>query len=192
MNRLIKYIGIILFVFSISANAQEKVKVISSVSENNNQIIVKWYSKTVYTDNSVDVYRADANSENWAKLNSSPINKKNNIPNSLVAKDESMTAIANSVSGKASEINGFVVLFAMIKSVEYPEFADFLGIQYYDKTAVKGKSYKYKIMDINGNTLGVSEPVIYNTFEKLNAPDSCKLVVENHIPLLVWKPNKNK
>jgi len=191
MNK-IKNIILLLIIFSLSANAQERIKVISSVSENNNEIIVKWYGKKVFTANAIDVYRTDANSENWKKLNSSPINKQTIIPQSLIAKDEAFTAIANSVSGNIDDINGFVVLIVMIKSVEYPEFADFLGIQYYDKTAVKGKSYKYKITDTNGKTLGISDEMTYNNFEKLNSPDSCRIDVKKHIPLIAWKPNSNK
>ena len=191
MNK-IKNIILLLIIFSLSANAQERIKVISSVSENNNEIIVKWYGKKVFTANAIDVYRTDANSENWKKLNSSPINKQTIIPQSLIAKDEAFTAIANSVSGNIDDINGFVVLIVMIKSVEYPEFADFLGIQYYDKTAVKGKSYKYKITDTNGKALGISDKITYNNFEKLNSPDSCRIDVKDHIPLIAWNPNSNK
>ena len=190
MNR-IKNITLLLIIFILSANAQEKVKVISSVSQNNNEIIVKWYSKTVFTGKAVNIYRADANSENWSKLNSTPIKKKPQIPQSLLAKDEAFNAIANSVSGKPEDLNGFLILIVMIKSVEYPEFADFLGIQYLDKTAVKGKSYKYKITDTNGKTFGISDKLDYKTFEKLNAPDSCKIDIKEHIPLIKWKPNEN-
>ena len=192
MNKLIIYIVLLVFALSFNINAQEKVNVISSVSENNNQIIVKWYSKTVFTDNAVNIYRTEASSENWEKLNSSPINKKTTIPQSLFDKDKSFAAIENSVYQSANEINGFLVLILMIKSVEHPEFADFLGIQYYDKTASKGKSYKYKITDISDNILGISKTIKYNNFEKINTPDSCKIIVKEHIPLISWEPNKNK
>jgi len=191
MNK-IKNIILLTIIFLLSANAQEKLKVISSVSENNNEIIIKWYSKTILTGEPVDVYRTESNSENWVKLNSSPINKKTIIPQSLIAKDDVFTAIANFVSGDSKKLNGFVILIVMIKSVEYPEFADFLGIQYHDKTAQKDKEYKYKITDINGKTLGISDNITYNNFKKLNAPDSCKVTVEKHIPMLAWKHNENK
>ena len=189
----IKYILIFIILFrGINSFAQEKVEVISSVSQNNNEIIVKWYGKHVYTNSSVDIFRTDADKENWTKLNSTPINKKAQIPQSLIAKDEAFNPIANSISGKPEDLNGFLILIIMIKSVEYTEFADFLGIQYHDKTAIKGKSYKYKIVNASGKTMGISKTITYNNFEKINAPDSCKIDVKEYIPLIAWKPNTNK
>ena len=195
MNRYTKYIASFLIIFlAQNAFTQEKVKVITSIEENNSGIIIKWYAKKVFTNNAVDVYRADANSDNWTKINQNPINKKDgDIPADLRKKDDALRAINGSLTGAdANSLNGFLVLTVMIKSIEFPEFADYLGIQYIDKTAQKGKSYKYKITDTNGKTMGISEPITFTNFEKEDAPANTKVEIVDYIPHFSWQVDNNK
>ncbi len=187
------YLTLILLIFSINIFSQEKVKVITSVAENNNEINVKWYSKNVFIDKAVDIYRTESNTENWIKLNSTAIKKQNQIPESLLQKDEIFNILNNVLSGnKNEENNGFIIIAVMIKSVEYPGFADYLGIQYFDKTATKGNSYKYKIVAIDNNkTLGISEAITFNNYKLNSAPDSASIDILNNIPSISWKADEN-
>ena len=188
-----QYITLILLVFSLNLFSQEKVKVITAVAENNNGIIVKWYGKHVFTGNKVNVFRTKTGSENWEKINTTPIKKQTELPQELLNKDEAFVVIKNSIDkSKPEDLNGFMVLIIMIKSVEYPAFADYLGIQFLDKTAVKGQSYKYKVVTVENKTLGISTPISFNAYVPANAPDSAQITIKNYVPMLSWKPDENK
>lgn len=188
-----RYITLILLVFSLNLFSQEKVKVITAVAENNNGIIVKWYGKHIFTSNAVNVFRTKTGSENWEKINTIPIKKQTKLPQELLDKDEAFEVIKNSIdNSKPEDLNGFLILIVMIKSVEYPAFADYLGIQFLDKTAIKGQSYKYKVVTTENKTLGISDAIAFSNFAPLNAPDSGKLDVKNKIPMISWQPDENK
>ncbi len=191
MNKI--YMVLLFLGISFSGFSQEKVKVISAVSQDNTGIIVKWYGKHVFTGENINIYRTETNNETWTKLNTAPIGKKTEIPQTLLDKDEAFVAINNSIArAKPEDLNGFLVLIVMIKSVEYPEFADYLGIRFFDKTVVKGKSYQYKIVNEGSNILGISDPVVFNTFIPLNPPDSVQIRIEDNVPLISWQPDENK
>lgn len=188
-----RYITFILLVFALNLFSQEKVKVITAVTENNNGIIVKWYGKHVFTSNTVNVFRTKTDSENWEIINTTPIKKQIKLPQELLDKDEAFVVVKNSIANsKPEDLNGFMILIVMIKSVEYPEFADYLGIQFLDKTAIKGQSYKYKVVTTENKTLGISDIISFENFAPLNAPAFEKLDVKDKIPLISWQPDENK
>ncbi|MFH2095088.1 MAG: hypothetical protein ABIJ16_05255, partial [Bacteroidota bacterium] len=193
MNKII-YIILLISLFNHAAYCQDKVKVIAAVSEDNSGIIVKWYGEFVYFDEAVNLYRAEEGTESWIPVNSSPISKKEAIDPSLIAKVDLFKNLDNIIKGKKSkEIEGFMRLVLVVKSVEYPEFSDYLGIQFIDKNASKGKSYLYKLtFASNEKVLGISEPVSYTQYKPLDPPDSVRFEINKYVPLIGWEPAPNK
>ncbi len=171
-------------------DAQE-VKVITSVSPANDGIVVKWYGKHIITKSGVNIYRKEEGSGDWIKINNALISKKKTLPASLLTKDSTILALKTFLEQAPYEkYDGFVLLILMVKSVQYPELSDFLGIRYVDKTAVKGKTYRYKISDTNGKDLGMSEPITFSSYKRMKAPQNFLLKVKKYRPSLTWSPDE--
>lgn len=121
-------------------------------------IVVKWLANKVYYPNGFDVYRQEVGQSDWLKLNKTAIQVKKQVPLQLELKDTDTKTLLNYVLDMKYEDfqKNLVRVFVAIKAVEQPLFAEVLGIIYYDESAQKGKSYRYKVV---GNTATSSETI---------------------------------
>ncbi|OFX82837.1 MAG: hypothetical protein A2W99_14340 [Bacteroidetes bacterium GWF2_33_16] len=192
MKKLYTFISLLLIIST--SLAQEKAKVLVS-SDQNNQIIIKWYTETIYTENPVNIYRQEKNDLNWIKINTIPIVRKNQLSEKLKEQDPLFNIIENKILGsRAKDLDGITKFVIMIRSVEYPEFSEFLGIQFFDKDITLGKEYRYKINEIENtkeSELGLSEWIVADKYIPKSAPDSLKVVQNDYSANFSWIPNED-
>ncbi|MFO7842817.1 MAG: hypothetical protein R6V16_03325 [Bacteroidales bacterium] len=183
----------LLFILSTTF-AQEDAKVLVSNAQNNH-IIIKWYTENIYTENLVNIYRQEKNDLNWNKINQEPIARKDQLSDKLKEQDPLFNIVENKILGsRAKDLDGITKFVIMIRSVEYPEFSDFLGIQYFDKEIAKGKEYRYKINEIENNKeseLGISEWIVAENYKPVSAPDSLKAIQNDYSAEFTWIPNED-
>ncbi len=187
------HIGIVLL-FLLNAIQAQQAKVLVTNDENSN-VLVKWYTETVFTDNAVNIYRQLKGENTWNKLNKQAVKRNAEIPNSLIAKDQIFSVLENTLSTKsANEIDGFTKFIIMIKSVEYPEFSSFLGLQYVDKKVEKGQEYRYKIVElVNGKEkeLVISDWISSATYKPIDSPKMFTAIQKEYSITFNWIPDEN-
>lgn len=124
----------------------------AGVIANKQTVLVKWYSKGLYYEGGVNIYRQEGQGI-WQKLNVSPIRRLDTLSRKQYAEDEDLEFFVPYIKGsKKSDINGLFLVNVLVKSFESEVFSQFLGIFYKDTTVTVGKTYAYKIMKLKGNT----------------------------------------
>tara|TARA_Y100000589_G_C27182049_1_gene641189 strand:- start:712 stop:2721 length:2010 start_codon:yes stop_codon:yes gene_type:complete len=188
----------ILFIFICLINyAQQSISTgevfVTNNFKNETGLVVKWISNRIYFPKGSDVYRKSEGSSEWIKLNNTPIEFIKNNPNpGLLDNEES--EYHKLVSSKSYDefINDFSRIFVVIKAIYNPHMAKLLGITYYDKTAVFGETYQYKVIghltdqDIE---VGVSESFTCEKYEKISPPDSINIIRYKDHCEIFWKPD---
>lgn len=170
--------------------AQDKAKVIVSNTESS-EIWVKWYSEFIYFDYPVFLFRQENGKSTWEYIGE--FRRGNGMSQEVLQKDKVLEVLQNSVMGsRAGDLDGITLLILMLKSVEYPEVCQFLGIQYIDKTVTADKQYRYKICKSNSseaNSLAVSDYIASAKFEKVAPPADIKTWQDNYSAKFSWLPN---
>lgn len=138
---------IVVFIFASFVNAQESKKeflfVENNFSTNKTGVALKWISNEVYFDGGSKVYRKE--NGDWELLTPNGVNFQKNGAANLDSDDKGMLDVISKTEYpefKTSVSRMFVLIQGVLKS----NFADVLGIQYFDETAEIGKTYTYKIM----------------------------------------------
>jgi len=179
-----------LLIVSHQLLAQENAKVIVSNTDNS-EIWVKWYSEFIYFDYPVFLYRQENGKSTWEFVGE--FSRGNGMSREVLQKDKVLEILQNSVMGsRAGDLDGMTLLILMLKSVEYPELCQFLGIQYIDKTVIIGKQYRYKICKSNSheaNSLSVSHYITSANYEKAEPPADIKAWQDNYSAKFSWLPN---
>ena len=168
-------------------NAKSQLFVSNSFN-NDGTIVLKWIAEQVYFDGGCKVYRKESN--NWNLLTPDGINIKKIAPINLDNKSKELHKIAIETNYEKFQ-NDLSKMFVLMEGVLNPNFADVLGIQYFDKTAEIGKTYKYKVVGISaGNeiTIGKETEIIVNKYEKEKPPSDINIIREKKIIYFVWKP----
>ena len=156
-------IGSILLFFPMSGWAQEKQVQVRTNESAPSIVQLKWFVQSIYnlTGEGFNIYRQEEGTNDWRKLNNTPFKGWEPIAEAAKASDkdlEPMETLMNETKGTDAE--GFVKITILIKAIRSNEFAKFLGIYYEDASTISGKSYAYKIMEIqNGKEreIGKSE-----------------------------------
>jgi len=189
IKKLIAIVSLLFIVYSLSA--QDKAKVLVTNSEQNS-ILVKWYAKHIYTETPVNIYRQEKGSAEWEKINQQPVERGNEVPQHLKEKDQLFNVLENRILGtRAKDTDGLTKLVIMIKSVEYPEFADFLGIQFNDTKIMQGKEYRYKIME-EESELGTSGWITAGQYEPSDPPENFEAKQQGEAVNFSWSPQNNQ
>ncbi|MBN2777992.1 MAG: hypothetical protein JXR36_10125 [Bacteroidales bacterium] len=180
--------------FSV-VSAQDNVKVLVSNS-NNGSMIIKWYSENIYFDQPIYVFRQDEGKNAWVLISQKPIVKGIAIPDNVVEKDKVLDLLQNKVLvNKASELDGMTKLILMIKSVQYPDLSEFLGIQFIDSGVSRGNKYRYMISYSNDETqkqIGLSDWIVATEYIPAEAPKDIKTTQEGNSLHFSWKPDEDK
>jgi fibronectin type 3 domain-containing protein len=157
-------------------------------------VIVKWFAKKVYYKDGFNVYRKSEGESGWIKLNATPVNVKATTPPALAQKDKEIKAFLSVVNKTPYDEfqKGVAKVFIVMKAILSPEFAELLGVIYYDETAEYGKAYQYEVRGI----LGANEEVI-NTkslkigpYQKEAAPQVITINRKKNGVEFKWQPEE--
>lgn len=188
---------ILTYIILISSLAIAQVNTKVLVTNNKDtEILIKWYSENIYFDNPTYVYRQKLNNNNWINITPNPIIKGTAIPDNIVEKDQVLKVLQNKVLvTKASELDGMSKLVLMIKSVQYSELSDFLGIQYIDNSITIGETYRYMISlseNPKSNALGISDWIVAGNYSEEKAPKNISYIQEKNKINFSWTPEEDK
>lgn len=194
--RLFKTILSICILFnSVFIAAQDKCKVLVTNAEDGT-VYVKWYSENIYFDQNVYVFRQEFGNNNWTNISQHSITKGTPIPEDIVEKDKVLDVLQNKVNvTKASQLDGITKLILMIKSVQYPELSQFLGIQFNDASASKASKYRYSISHSSSETenpIGTSDWIVVSDYVQGDAPKEIKTTQEGQSLHFSWLPDEDK
>lgn len=176
----IKIVGILLLlqlVFWAQAQQPGKTYVFAHNKGAQNgrmNIEIKWFTEKIETPGGVYLYRQENNSDLWVLMNERVIKPMPVMDPAAKKRDEDLEFYEELLrSKKTSQLNGLMLLSVWVKSFESQDLARFLGIYYKDSTAVEGRTYRYKAVQlISGGPkeIGVSKPVVAHAQETLEAP----------------------
>jgi hypothetical protein len=172
-SRAFLVVSTILLSISSVAIAQE-TRVLTELdkqSTSSNPVIqVKWYSGDVIYAEGVNIYRREAGTLNWEKLNPSPIMKKKTIPPASISGDPDMADFAEMVNtATPAELKQEMLLFnLLVKSFQSNIFSDFMGIYFRDVTVKNGTTYEYKVSKLKSGReipIGVTVPILAESYK---------------------------
>ncbi|HEY0031009.1 MAG TPA: hypothetical protein VGC65_09645 [Bacteroidia bacterium] len=152
---------------------------------------VKWLYKSVYEPGGFDVYRQEAGTSSWDKLNSVPVTVTTVLPANNKLDKEAKDLHNLLVKSDFKEFSiGISRAFVLIKAIYVDELADYIGITYDDKTAVSGKSYQYKVC-LAGSSVaqGQSVSIRVADYVKPLPPEQLKLTRTKKRVDISWKPD---
>ena len=156
-------------------------------------IHVKWISKHVYFPEGAFVYRKQSGSNDWVKLNTSPISLKQSPVNNGASFDEDTKKLYNAIKKiKYSEFKSNMVrAFITIKAIYNNDLAQTMGMAYEDKTAQLNQTYSYKVKGVENGTemeVGISKEIKCEAYSKIESP--LDIVVDRQRLRIdfVWKP----
>jgi hypothetical protein len=128
-------------------------------------VLLKWYSRELFYDEGVYIYRRKPSEYDWTKISSTPIKRKSTIDEAKLKLDPDLkdfvTIVNSSTKKQLQEDLPFLQL--LIKTFQSNVFSDFLGIYFEDTSVLEGIAYEYKVNKIvNGNEtpLGISKPIL--------------------------------
>lgn len=159
--------------------------------EGKQMIRVKWLYNTIYHPKGFDIYRADAGSSNFVKLNSNPILPVKTLPGNhkLDAESKDFHKVVIDTDFKSFSEN-MVRVFILVKAIYKDELALNIGMSFNDETVVNGQEYIYKVC-IAGSTdaLGTGKPIRSNAYQKMTSPENIKFKRSKRRIDLSWKPD---
>ncbi len=166
-----KTILILLILIPAILPAQKTVVLTQNSKEQPGIINVKWYSQQFTYPGGVNIYRKEGQTS-WEKINDKPVIMQDDMDEKYYRDDEDLQVFVELMKeAKAGDMNGFVLLYVMIKSFTSDAFSRFVGIQIDDSHVNPGETYQYKVMKIeNGQEkqLAISEPVTAGEFKPLS------------------------
>ena len=191
------YFNILFLIINLSFFAQQETSkgevFVGNNFNNDPGLVIKWISNRVYFPEGSDVYRKSNGSSDWVKINNSPVKFIENNPNPELLTNEE-NEFHKLVSTKSYEefMQDFSRIFVVIKAIYSPQMAKLMGITYYDKTAVIGEEYQYKVIGHLKNEdveVGVSDPFICEAYTQINPPDSLNIVRYKEYCEIFWEPD---
>jgi len=162
---------------------------VTNLKEGNKGIAIKWLYSGIYNPDGFDIYRS-GKSDNWKKLNTSPIRLNHNA--STASFDKETKQMYEAVEGTPYEdfSTNMVRVFVMIKAIYKNDLAESIGILYYDKTATVGSEYKYKVTFTNEtDAIGVSKMITKDKFNNSLLPNEVVLNRKKKFISISWKPD---
>lgn len=163
-----------------------------------NKVQLKWMSKKMKGNTSFDVYRSESNGS-WQKLNNEPIipspviteselkSSKNKFP-----KDKSYEFYIKNKNSKETNANkkAYEAYQLSLAAIFDSQVAKHLGLYFEDNSAVSGKKYNYKVVDLQtGKELSVLNGLVAGEIPA--SPENFKGVQEKQNVKLSWKNNED-
>lgn len=191
------YFNILFLIINLSFFAQQEASkgevFVCNNFNNESGLVIKWISNRVYFPKGSDVYRKSKGSSDWIKINNSPVKFIENNPNPELLTNEE-NEFHKLVSTKSYEefMQDFSRIFVVIKAIYSPQMAKLMGITYYDKTALIGETYQYKVIGHLKNEdveVGISDPFICEAYTQINPPDSLNIVRYKEHCEIFWEPD---
>jgi len=188
LKKLYIAVGLILLT---NISFAQKVKVLVT-NDQHSDILIKWYTETIYTGHPANIYRQEKGQATWTMLNQQPVKRGKEIPDQLKNKEALFNILENKIlESSPADLDGITRFVVMLKSVEYPEFSDFLGIRIVDREAVTGKEYRYKITFIkNGDETeaGISPWIVAGKYVPVSPPANFTAVQDHNAAAFRWQP----
>lgn len=140
--------------FSLLAQNSTNLDSISPVLVTNhtdnyhNKIIIKWLTDDLIYPLGVNIYRQEFGDITWVKLNAKPLVKGFFTPSldDYKADTTLKSYVEMAKAMQPIDLKEFVKIYVLVKSVQSPAFARFIGIQYDDSLITKGTVYRYKVI----------------------------------------------
>lgn len=177
----ILYVGI--------AQSQSKSEVFVVNNFEGEGIRLKWIYEYVYHPDGFNVFRKEQGGS-WQKINNDLITVQKSLPsgNNLNKDQKDLFTAISKISYEELKHN-MVRAFVLIESITCNELSEYLGISYIDKTAVKGKTYTYKITTGTGTDLAESKPIVCSAYKKEKAPEGIKFTRKKNYIFCNWQPD---
>lgn len=163
-----------------------------------NKVQLKWMSKNLKGNTSFDVFRSESGAS-WQKLNNTPIipspviteaelkSSKNQFP-----KDKSYEFYVKTKNSKETNANkkAYEAYQLSLATIFDSQVAKHLGVYFEDNSAVAGKKYNYKVVDVqSGKEISVLNGLVAGDVPL--APENFKGVQEKQNVKLSWKNNED-
>jgi len=148
----------------MTINAQDGIgKVVVGNSDNGGSVMVKWVVPTLIADEGFKVYRRE-NGGDWKLQNTELIKRTDKIDIPANERDDAIDALEDMVTNDNFDSDdNMASLILIVKFVESNAIARWLGLFYDDKNVVPGRSYEYKVTEMqNGSEVpvGISPYII--------------------------------
>ncbi len=191
MNRISIIFLLIIFGIPVGAQTPDHVIVANRQGEDIG-IRIKWFTEQVMYEQGVNVYRQKKGTGQWEKINATPVQKFMYTPGAEdIKKDSTLNnymVIAKESAG--SEMEGFTKFMLLSKAIFNTAFAKYIGIEYTDTDAIKGGTYRYKVMQIipgNEQKIGISSYITAGDYMTPEPPDSIRVKGINKKVKINWK-----
>jgi fibronectin type 3 domain-containing protein len=111
---------------------------------------VRWTAPNLNTPNGINVYRQDGSGGEWKKLTEKPFSYGQADMSAVAAANKDLKNAQDIADGlrKQNKLEGIGLALVLTHAVESREFSNYLGIIYQDKTAEKGKEYRYEVKEV--------------------------------------------
>jgi hypothetical protein len=160
-------------------------------------VLLKWYSRELYYDEGVYVYRRTSSDLSWTRVSLSPIKRQSTIPESEMRIDPDLkdfVTIVNSSQRKDLQ-EDLPLLQIMLKTFQSNSFSKFLGICFEDVDLHEGIEYEYKVNKIvNGKEilLGISKTFLVGSYQPDPPVDSVSIFQKGKKIALNWKHDEER
>lgn len=195
MNRLIKYIVLGIYLLTWAATLQAQRTVLARPDDT--AVWVRWTLPDLKNKNGINVYRQNAEGGEWVLLNEKPFTYGQVDLSAAIASNKELKRAKDMADGmrKEGKLEGIGLALVLTKAVQSREFSNYLGIIYEDKTAEKGKEYRYEVREVASTgeiTYGQSEIVKAGKFVEQTAPIEIKTKEGDESLFFSWKPEENR
>lgn len=183
------------------ASAQEATRVVAENAKYSTQektvVLLKWYSKELFYDEGVNIYRKAEDELNWEKINEKPVVRKAGMTPAALASDPDLEAFITIIqtASKTELQQDMLLLNIVLKSFQSDLFSDFMGIYFEDRRAQAGKRYEYRINKLRAGReylVGVS-PFVEAGAYKPGAAVTGLTLAQNGLKIdLNWKHEEDR
>jgi hypothetical protein len=144
--------------FGLSAQESGIGKVLVGNTDDGNAVMVKWVVPSLVAKEGFKVYCRENNGE-WQLQNTELIKKMDKLDVPVAERDDALDALEDMISNDNFDAtDNMASLILIVKFVKSNAIARWLGLFYEDKNVVKGRSYEYKITEIqNGSEVVVGQ-----------------------------------
>ncbi|MGK0365902.1 MAG: hypothetical protein ACI85O_002972, partial [Saprospiraceae bacterium] len=146
-------------------------KVVVGNSDNGGAVMVKWVVPALIAEEGFKVYRKENNGE-FILQNVELIKKMDKIDIPADERDDAIDALEDMVeSDNFTSKDNMAALILIVKFVESNSIARWLGLFYNDKNVVPGRSYEYKVTEMQKGTevpVGISPMIISGIHKQIS------------------------
>ncbi len=184
---------------SLAIQAQEKSAQIwvsnNFKSPDKPGIMIKWITSEVIPSEGINIYRSEAGTNNWQKLNDKPLNIRiqNDPELNAVSKKFIHALQTKNIEDLKSDTMSMAIL--AMQTINDPVFAELMATFYADYDVAYGQNLQYKITSIqNGQEVqrAISESIVVKSY----VPDPMDVEIESvrHPEFIAfrWKTDDDK